>query len=74
MIDEIKLNEINLREEATWGARNIAKVARVSPDLIYDWAKLPDCPITQPDGVRYFVLKSALVRWLTTKSISSPAK
>lgn len=67
MLDEIKLDEINLREEATWGARNIAKIARVSPDLIYDWAKLPDCPITQPDGVRYFVLKSALVRWLTSK-------
>jgi hypothetical protein len=63
VIDEIKLNEINLREEATWGAPAIAKIARVSPE----WAKLADCPITKPDGKRYFVLKSALVRWLTTK-------
>jgi hypothetical protein len=67
MLDEIKLTELNLREEATWGAKNIARIARVSPDLIYEWAKLPDCPITQPDGFRYFVLKSAFVRWLTAK-------
>jgi hypothetical protein len=67
VIDEIKLNEINLREEATWGAPAIAKIARVSPDVIPEWAKLADCPITKPDGKRYFVLKSALVRWLTTK-------
>jgi hypothetical protein len=73
MLDQIKIDEVKLREEATWGARNIAKMARVSPDLIYEWAKLPDCPITQPDGVRYFVLKTALVRWLTMKKVISTA-
>jgi hypothetical protein len=58
MIDEIKINDVNLREEALWGARNIAKLARVSVDRVYDWAKLPDCPIYQPDGKTYLVLKS----------------
>lgn len=67
MTDEIKLNEINLREEALWGARNIAKMARVSVDRVYDWAKIPDCPIFQPDGKQYFVIKSEFMRWLRRK-------
>lgn len=71
-MEKIKIDEINLREEATWGARNIARMARVSVDQIYDWQKLPGCPITKPDGKRYFVLKSSLVRWLTVKK--NPAR
>jgi hypothetical protein len=71
MLDQIRLTEINLREEATWGATNIARLARCSVDLIYDWEKLPDCPITKPDGKRYFVLKSAFIRWLTAKPMIS---
>ena len=70
-MDEIKITEINLREEAMWGARNIARMARVSVDRVYDWAKLPDCPIYQPDGKQYFVLKSELMRWLRRKKSAS---
>lgn len=66
-MQEIRIDEVNLREEAVWGAKHIARLARCSVDQIYDWARLPDCPITQPDGKRYFVLKSAMVRWLTAK-------
>jgi hypothetical protein len=68
MLDEIKINELNLRLEATWGAPAIAHIAGVSPDTVREWAKLPGCPITKPDGKRYFVLKSALVRWLANKA------
>jgi hypothetical protein len=62
----IKLSEIDLRAEAIWGAGAIARFCRVSVDLIYQWAKLPDCPISQPDGRRYFALRTALLRWLMT--------
>lgn len=71
MIDQIKLNEINLREEALWGAAAIARLARCSVDLIYDWEKLPDCPISKPGG-RYFVLKTVFIRWLTAKNRIEP--
>ncbi len=67
MLDEkIKLNEINLREESVWGARNIAYLAGCSVDFIYTMANDPDCPISKPGG-RYFTLKTPFIRYLTAK-------
>lgn len=72
MLDEIKITELSLRDEAMWGAQNIARLARVSVDTVYEWAKIPDCPIWQPDGKRYFILKSQFMRWLCTKKRPAP--
>jgi hypothetical protein len=67
MTDGIKINEMKLREEAMWGAKNIAHFACVSVDRVYEWAKLPDCPIYQPDGKVYLIYKSEFIRWIRRK-------
>lgn len=67
MIDDIKLNEINLREEAVWGAARIAFLASCSVDFVYTMANDPTCPISKPGG-RYFTLKTPFIRWLTAKN------
>lgn len=59
-------NTDDWRSNRIWGAKEIAHFAGVCTDTIRNWAKLPDCPITQING-RYFVLKSALMAWLTRK-------
>ena len=67
MTNGITINEMKLREEAMWGAKNIAHFASVSVDRVYDWAKIPDCPIYQPDGKVYLIYKSEFIRWIRRK-------
>jgi hypothetical protein len=65
-IDKV-LSELQAwRDGRLWGAKRIAGIAGVSVDTIPRWADLPDCPIKRIGG-RYFVLRTSLVDWLTTK-------
>lgn len=64
---EIRIDALSVQVEATWGAKAIGALVGVSVHTIYRWERLRDCPITKVNG-RYFVLKSALMRWVLSKS------
>lgn len=57
----------NWEADRLWGAKAIAIFAGVCSDTVASWAKLPDCPITRING-RYFVLRSSLMAWMTSKN------
>lgn len=57
------------QDDRLWGAKQIAAFAGVCSDTIAAWEKLAGCPITKING-RYFVTKSALIAWLTTKVLA----
>ncbi len=66
MLDEIKLNEINLHSERLWGLPAIADFLDVSVDTARRWARRPDVPIFKAGG-RHCAIRSELWRWNRSK-------
>lgn len=55
------------RPDKLWTLTAIAAELGVSVDKARRLAKLPGCPIYQPDGQSYFAKRSELAAWLRGK-------